>query len=261
MIPLAVALGVGVGISLGLLGGGGSILAVPALVYLLGRSVHEAVPASLLVVGSASATGAISYLRTGTVPWRTATLFGIVGMGGSFAGAYLNHRLADDALLLGFALLMTAAAVTMLRQAPAMQACHSEETCDEMWRRRWGLVAGAGIGAGFLTGLFGVGGGFIIVPALVLLLKLPMRAAIGASLVIIVINSAARLLAHLSIIGEAGNPVSAAFAAGGIVGAAGGERLAQRTAGERLMRGFAYLVLAVAMFVFAQVMLVGQVVS
>lgn len=196
MVLLAGLIGVLIGISLGSLGGGGSILAVPALVYVLDRPIQEAVPTSLLVVAVTSAAGAISHLRAGRIPWRTASVFAFTGVGGSLLGAYVNHRLSEDLVLLGFVVLMAGAATAMLRRAGVEQSAVDEGVFNDPWRERLTVLLGAGAGVGFLTGLFGVAGGIVIVPTLVLVLDFSMRTAVGTSLLIVVINSAAGFLAH-----------------------------------------------------------------
>lgn len=252
-ILLALGAGVAIGVALGLLGGGGSILAVPALVYLLDQDVKTAVPTSLLVVGIASLTGVVEHTRDGDVRWKIATGFALPGVVTSFGGAWVNSRLDQDVLLLVFAAVMVVVAVHMLVSA--------DDGGDEGGRRFAGrsrlLVAGvAGAGVGFLTGLLGVGGGFLIVPALVLSLHLPMAVAVGTSLVVIVANSAAGFVAN-----RAGADldwvIAGAFIAGGLVGAIPGSRLAPRVDETRLRNSFAVFILAVAAFVAVQVTVLG----
>jgi uncharacterized protein len=255
MVVLAAGFGIVIGLSLGLLGGGGSILAVPALVYALGQPVQQAVTTSLLVVGSASLAGAISHVRAGHVPWRTGVLFGLAGVGGSFLGALVNHRLDQRLLLAAFAGFMVVTAVAMLRRAGASDRRAGAAGPTDPWRRLPVLLA-TGFGVGAVTGLFGVGGGFIIVPALVVLLRFPMPVAVGTSLVVIAINSATGFLAHLGF-GAIDPRVAVPFAAGGLAGAVAGQRLSARIPADRLTKAFAYLILAVAGFVAVQVLVMG----
>jgi hypothetical protein len=168
-------LGLGIGLLLGLLGGGGSILAVPALVFGAGVPLSEAVPISLLVVGISAVTALLPRLRHGHIAWRIAAIFGAAGAGAAFAGAAVNRLLNLRVVLVGFAVLMIAAGIRMLAE-------HTEHGGDcalpgggVNWRACLPKAIGAGLGVGFLTGLFGVGGGFLIIPALVLLLGLPIR--------------------------------------------------------------------------------------
>jgi uncharacterized membrane protein YfcA len=190
MALLALPFGLGIGLLLGLVGGGGSVLAVPVLVYVLDQPVKDATTESLLVVGSAALVGAVDHARIGRVQIRTALAFGAAGAIGAVGGTALNRLISGPALLLAFALLLVAAAVAMLlrREDPLAQGGNSS----------LGRVGAVGIGAGVLTGFFGVGGGFVIVPALVLLLGLPLTLAVGTSLLVITLSSAAALAAHLA---------------------------------------------------------------
>lgn len=253
MAIVAVGLGLLVGAFLGLLGGGGSILAVPALVYGLGQPVAQAVPTSLVVVGIAAAVGAVPRMRAGNVRWGVAGVFGGAGVATSFAGAWLNHRLPDDVVLIGFAVLMTVVGLRML----SGRGTTNVAVRDHITGGRWLAVVATGAGVGFLTGLFGVGGGFVIVPALVLVLGLPISAAIGTSLVVIVITAGAAFTAH---VGEADLNIAVvgAFTAGAVIAALAGGRLARHLDDQRLRRWFAALVLIVASGVAASVFLLDN---
>jgi uncharacterized membrane protein YfcA len=250
----ALGLGLVIGLLLGLLGGGGSILAVPALVYGVGMPLAAAVPTSLVVVGISSAAALIPRLREGQVQWRLAAVFGAAGASAAFAGAAVNRLLEPRVVLAGFAAMMVAAGVRMLREQTTVGGDCALPGGGINWRGCLPKAIGSGVVVGFLTGLFGVGGGFLIIPALVLLLGLPMTVAVGTSLVIIVINSVAGFIAH------AGNaaldyPVVGAFTAAAVVGSLAAARLASRLPAERLRRWFAYLVFAVAAFVVVQALI------
>lgn len=250
----ALGLGLLIGILLGLLGGGGSILAVPALVYGAGLSLHAAIPVSLLVVGISAATALLPRLRGGDIQWRIAAVFGTAGALAAFAGAAVNRLLDPRIVLGGFAVLMIAAGIRMLTgTAPTGGDC-ALPGGGVNWRGCLPKSIAAGAAVGFLTGLFGVGGGFLIIPALVLLLGLPMTAAVATSLVVIVINSAAGFLAHA---GDASLDyrIAVAFTAAAVLGSVAAGRLGRRVPTARLQRWFAYLVFAVAAFVIAQVLL------
>ncbi len=188
-VPLDLVLGFAIGLSLGLLGGGGSILTVPALVYLVGQSPQAAVTTSLAIVGGNSLIGAAFHGGQGTLNWKVAAIFGGAGMITAYMAAGLSKHFSSAALLVAFAVLMLVVAVLMLlrrgREGEAGQA------------RPWWVTLLAGAGVGLLTGILGVGGGFLIVPALVMLVGLPMYQAVGTSLIIIAANSAAGLLGHL----------------------------------------------------------------
>ena len=250
----ALGLGLAVGILLGLLGGGGSILAVPALVYGVGAPLAVAVPTSLLVVGVSSATAVLPRLRQRQVAWRIAGVFGAAGAGAAFAGAAVNRLLEPRVVLIGFAALMVAAGVRMLREQVPIGGDCALPGGGVNWRGCLPKAIGSGVVVGFLTGLFGVGGGFLIIPALVLLLGLPMTVAVATSLVIIVINSVAGFAAHA---GDAALDyrIALAFTAAAVVGSLASARVASRLPAERLRRWFAYLVFAVAAFVVAQALI------
>ncbi len=250
----ALVLGAIIGILLGLFGGGGSILAVPALVYGAGLPLAAAVPTSLLVVGISSATAVLPRLRARQIQWRIAGIVGGTGAAAAFTGAAVNRLLSPCAVLIGFAALMITAGLRMLRD-------HGDDGGDCAlpgggidWRGCLPKAIGAGIAVGFLTGLFGVGGGFLVIPALVLLLGLPMPLAVGTSLTIIVINSAAGFVAHA---GDAALDyrIAAAFTIAAILGSLAAGRIAIRLPADRMRRGFAYLVFAVAVFVAVQALI------
>lgn len=252
-MSVIVALGAGqaIGVALGLLGGGGSILAVPALVYLLDQDIKTAVPTSLLVVGIASLTGVVAHARDGDVRWRIAAGFAVPGVVTSFAGAWVNSRLDQNVLLLVFAGLMVLVALHML-----LSDDQKEDGRRFEGRARLLAVGFAGAAVGFLTGLLGVGGGFLIVPALVLTLHLPMAVAVGTSLVVIVANSAAGFVANSAGL-DLDWMIAGAFIAGGLTGAIPGSQLAPRLDDTRLRNGFAVFILAVAAFVVLQVTVLG----
>ncbi|GAB3001309.1 sulfite exporter TauE/SafE family protein [Amycolatopsis acidiphila] len=245
MLVAAALAGLLIGLALGLLGAGGSILAVPALVYAAGQPLASAIPASLLIVGVSSAAAVIPRLRAGTVRWPVALVFGAAGVPAAFAGAALGHLVPPRFLLLGFAVLMAVVAVRMLRKPTGTGTAACRTSGGHVnWRACLPKALAAGIAVGVLTGLFGVGGGFLIVPALTLLLGLDAGEAVATSLVIIVLNSAAGLAAH------AGAPLDwvtiGIFGGGAVLTALAGGRVARRLPADTIRRGFAYLVLVVA---------------
>ena len=232
------ALGFIIGLTLGLLGGGGSILTVPALVYVAGLSPQAAVTASLAIVGINSLAGASTHRAQGTLNWKVALVFGGAGMLAAYLSAGLSQLIPALALLIAFALLMlVVGGVMLLRRSAGEQAGAA---------RSWPVIAVTGVGVGVLTGFLGVGGGFLIVPALVMLVGLPMRQAVGTSLIIIAMNSLAGFLGHLG-----GPPtdlgVVAVFAAAGIAGALLGARLARRLNAAALRTAFAVFVIGLAL--------------
>lgn len=239
---LALPFGLGVGLLLGLLGGGGSILAVPVLVYVLGQPVKAATTESLLIVGTAALVGAGAYARSGRVQIRTGLAFGAAGAAGATAGTALNRLVSDRALLLAFALLLLAAAAAILRRPDARAPSGSLSLVR---------VAPAGLATGVLTGFLGVGGGFVIVPALVLLLGLPITLAVGTSLLVIALTSGAALASHLAS-GSIDWTIAVAFTGAAIAGALAGRRLSATVSAERLGQLFALLLVAIAVFLVAK---------
>lgn len=183
--------GLATGSLLGLLGGGGSIIAVPILVYGLGFEAKTAIGTSLIIVGLASLLAAWSHYRKHAVVVPTAMIFGAAGGLGSFAGSSFAQTIADSAQLILFAVVMAIVALLMLRH-PSIESDGDER------KIALPVVTLAGLGAGLLTGLIGVGGGFIIVPALTILLRMPIRLAIGTSLLVIGINSMIGAISYVS---------------------------------------------------------------
>lgn len=246
MIVTALLLGLIVGALLGLVGGGGSILAVPALVYGVGLPLSEAIPSSLIVVGAASAVAVIPRLRRG-VNWRLAAIIGAAGVATAYLGALVNRLLDQKVLLVAFAVIMVVAGIRMfLTTKSAGGPCALPDGGTD-WRRCLPRALATGAVVGFLTGLLGVGGGFLIVPALTLVLGLPMSVTVGTSLVVIVINSIAGFTAHLDVSINWG--VTGAFAASAMVASLVAARLGRGLSDAILKRGFAVLVLVVAVYV------------
>ena len=239
LIGLALLVGASIGLTLGMLGGGGSILTVPALVYVLGLSAHDATTSSLVIVGLNAAFGAWLNCRRGPCMLRHALVFGGIGLGAAFLGARVSQYIPEVWLLTLFGSLMLIIGSMMLR--PKVQAKTDEQAIA------WPAVVMGGLGVGFLTGFLGVGGGFLIVPALVLLLHMPMRTAISSSLIVIALNSSAGILGHLqgshfdwTLIGL--------IISGGVVGNLLGTRFAQKVQVQTLQRSFAFFVIALGIF-------------
>lgn len=226
-----------IGLSLGLLGGGGSILTVPVFVYVLGYAAKPAIAMSLPVVGATSLVGAIGHWRAGNVNFRQALTFGIVAMVGAFAGARLAVLVSGVFQLTLLAVVMLGAALSMLRR-PIAQPPGSEPVS------RW-LVLLVGLGVGLLTGLVGIGGGFLIVPALVVLARVPMKQAVGTSLLVIAMNSASGFLGYL---GQVDVPWAfmAVFTAIAIGGILVGTYLVRFVSQQALKRSFAVFLLVMA---------------
>ncbi|MFE5259594.1 sulfite exporter TauE/SafE family protein [Streptomyces coelicoflavus] len=234
-----------VGLALGGLGGGGSVLAVPALTYLIGMPPAEAITASLIIVTLTSVTALTRHARDGNVVWRTGLLFAAAGIVPAMLAGTAAGHLPQAGLTIAFAAVAGVAALRMLRAAPAPAA-------GEVRPVRAG-AAGAGLGA--VTGLLGVGGGFLAVPVLTRVLNLPMRRAIGTSLLVITVNSIAALGARAGTGMHLDWAVIAPFTAAAILGAWDGKRYAQRLSGNTLQRVFAYALLAVAAFMLTDALI------
>lgn len=240
MTWLALLLATAIGLTLGLLGGGGSILTVPVLVYLLGVEAKSAIAMSLPIVGITSLVGAALHWRLRNVRLRTAAGFGMLTMVGAFAGARLSVLLTGTAQLMLLALVMLAAAASMLRRAPAVESADSAP--------RPALLVPIGLGVGILTGLVGIGGGFLVVPALVLLARVTMREAIGTSLLVIAMNAAAGFAGYLGTV-QIPWGFLAGFTAASVVGALIGTALASRVPQVMLRHAFAIFLVGVGGFV------------
>ncbi len=255
-IGITLLLGAVIGVLLGLLGGGGSILAVPALVYVLGLDIAQAIPMSLIVVGTASAVGALPKVRAGQVQWRLAAIFALAGIPGTVVGTAVGRHLPQAMLLIGFAVVMVVAGIRMLRDSGETGTACKVGNSGINWRRCASRSIPAGFLVGLLTGLFGVGGGFLIIPALVLLLGVEMPIAVGTSLLIIVANSAVGVISHLS---EAAIDwsITGAFVGTAIVGSLIAGHYGTKLDTGRLRHWFAYLVFAVAAYVLVDTVFLG----
>ncbi|MGD9589170.1 MAG: sulfite exporter TauE/SafE family protein [Pyrinomonadaceae bacterium] len=233
-----------IGVSLGLIGGGGSILTVPILVYFLGVTPHDAVGMSLAVVGATSLFGSYLHYRRDNVDLKSGLLFGAAGTAGAIVGSPLTKLVSPGMLLLIFGALMFVVAVSMLwrRRHDGDEVPHSPHPVQ-------GIAAGFGVGV--LTGFLGVGGGFLIVPALFYFGGLEMKKAIGTSLFVIFLNCVAGLIGHASQSTFEWRLTSVVIALA-VGGAAAGTVLSHRLAAHRLQRIFAFLVLGVGGFLIAK---------
>lgn len=237
-------LSVVIGLSLGLLGGGGSILTVPILTYVAGLDPKEAIAASLFVVGATSAFSAIDHARKGRVKWRTGLLFGAAGMAGAFGGGLLGGHIPGTILMVAFALMMVATSIAMIRGRRTMTAANESEL--PVFK-----VILEGLAVGLATGLVGAGGGFLVVPALALLGGLAMPVAVGTSLVVIALKSFAGLGGYLTTVSLDWGLVAAVTAAA-IAGSVIGSRLSGRIPEAAMSKGFGLFVLAMGVFVLVQ---------
>ncbi|MEV0156922.1 sulfite exporter TauE/SafE family protein [Micromonospora sp. NPDC050686] len=242
---LTVGLAVLIGISLGLLGGGGSILAVPLLVYVADLPAKEAIATSLLVVGVTSAVGVLPHARAHRVRWRTGLVFGVAGMTGAYAGGRLAEFVPAAVLLTGFAIMMLATAVAMIR---GRRSTEGKPVPHELPVPR---VILDGVVVGLVTGLVGAGGGFLVVPALALLGGLPMPVAVGTSLLVIAMKSFAGLAGYLSSV-QINWGLAAAVTAAAVVGSLLGGRLAGKIPADLLRQAFGWFVVVMGVFVLGQ---------
>ncbi len=241
-LALALILSGAIGVSLGMLGGGGSILAVPMLVYVAGVAAQDAVAMSLAIVGATSAIASVLHGQQGRLNYKVAAIFGGAGMVGAFIGAKFTHLVSNAVLLLLFAALMLVVGTLMLVRPQREPASASTPHTTSLPR-----VLLAGVGVGVVTGFLGVGGGFLIVPALVFFTALPMHVAVGTSLLVIAINSAAGFVGHL----DQGNipmALTVAFTVAAIAGTFVGARVAAYIPAQRMRRLFAGFVMLVALF-------------
>jgi len=265
MLWLSLIFGAVVGLSLGLTGGGGAIFAVPLLVYGLGVDAREAIAISLAAVGTTSFVGFLHRWTLGQVELRTGLLFAVAGMAGAPVGTWIAGFLPETVLLLSFAGLMVLVAVRMWQQAAHPPepgpACPTPDHVDGPTCQRDGagaliltsrcaiLLLMVGVLTGVLSGLFGIGGGFVIVPALVLFSSMSIHQAVGTSLMVIALVSVSGVGSQLWA-GHAISPVlTVLFVAGGIAGLFAGQRVGRRLSGPALQKVFVVAILAVAVFV------------
>lgn len=267
-VLIAIACGALIGLCLGALGGGGSILTVPILVSVLHVGPQSATSASLIIVGVTSVISAVAHARSGHVRWKAAAAFGVIGSITAFAGSVLNRAVDPQVLLLAFSVLMVIAAVAMLRRTTKSRCSQPDSLDSDSDELAGGATPGAvatatrpristaqatklavaALVVGFLTGFLGVGGGFLIVPALVLALGYPMPVAVGTSLVIIAITSAGAFCERL---GTASIPwqLVVPFTLAAIAGSFAGTTVGERISGTALTRSFAVLLIAIAGYV------------
>ena len=273
-VALGLAFGAVVGFSLGLTGGGGSIFAVPLLVYGLAVRPREAIGVSLAAVGATALVGGLRRLARGEVEVRTGLLFAAAGVLGAPAGSWLGRRVPEGVLLLLFAVLMVLVAVRMWVQASR----RPEETCAvravsgasadgdgpscrrdpegrlHLTSRCFAVLVVAGLATGVLSGLFGVGGGFVIVPALVLVTRMGIHRAVATSLLIIALVSASGVISSLAAARPLPLGLSGLFVLGGVGGMELGTLLGRRLGGPGLQKVFAAAMVAVAAFIILKIL-------
>lgn len=238
-----------VGLSLGLLGSGGSILTVPILIYLVGQSDKVAIASSLAIVGAIALFGALNYLRQGLVSMRFVVLFGVPGIAGTYAGALASSHVSGAIQLVVFAVIMGLASYSMLKPATVESgpAPNSQSVL---------VLVASGAGVGVITGFVGVGGGFLLVPALALLGGLRMHRAVGTSLAIIVLNSASGFYKHLDLLKSQHAAIDwriiGLFIGVGVVGSYAGTLLARRIQQAHLRRLFGWFLVAMCLYILVR---------
>jgi uncharacterized membrane protein YfcA len=240
-VLVAALFGLLIGATVGAVGGGGAVMAVPVLVYAVGLDIHEATTVSLAVVAAAAATGAVSQARRGAVCWTSAAWFAGSAAVGSVGGTLLNKAMDGDVLLVLFAAVMLLAARATWQRAGSPAAAIAG--CPEA---RAKVLVPVGLTVGAITGLVGVGGGFLIVPALAIGLSFGMREAMATSMVIIAIVSLCGLIAHLGAGNSFDTPIALAMGGATVVGAIAGPRLVAGLPARTLGRAFSLLVVGVA---------------
>lgn len=266
LYPLSIIFGVCVGFALGLTGGGGSLLAVPLLVYGLSMAPREAFGVSLAAVGATALVGVIPRIRAGQVEVGTGVLFAVAGMVGAPAGTWIAGRIPEAILLALFSLLMLVVAARMWNKSA--QAEMLGPVCDNQSRRpscertddgklkltsRCAFVLLiVGLLTGFLSGMFGVGGGFVIVPALVLFSGMPIHKAVATSLLVIVMVSISGVASHFAAGRGIPLEITGLFALGGVIGMALGGQLAKQLPAATLQKIFATGIVAVAVFIVSK---------
>ena len=241
-----------IGLSLGLIGGGGSILAVPILVYVMGLEAKTAIAMSLAIVGVVSLIGVIPHWQQGNVNLKTAINFTPPAMFGAFLGARIATWpfVTNTLQLVCFAVMMLIASYFMIRKPQKILGEHVELSVPEKERLKypWLAITAEGLGVGILTGFVGVGGGFAIIPALVLLGRIPMKEAIGTSLLIITFKSATGFIGYLNQVNINWN-LMLTFTTVAVLGVIGGAYCSAKIPGAKLQRAFGYFLMAIAIFI------------
>jgi uncharacterized protein len=248
MLIVAAMFAVLMGLTLGLLGGGGSILTVPILVYILKVPDKTAIAMSLLVVGTTSLVAMTSHARQGNVVWRTGLIFGAFGMVGAFLGGKIAHFIPGGVLLTLFALLMLVTGGAMLRPRKTAMV---ETPADDHKQLPVMKIALEGVVVGAVTGLVGAGGGFLVVPALALMGGLSMKRAIGTSLLVIAMKSFAGFASFASFV-QLDWTLFGVFTGASVLGTIGGTLLAKKIDASKLRTGFAVFVFVMAAGMISQ---------
>jgi len=252
---LSIPFGIAIGVVVGTVGGGGAILALPVLVYVLGEGVSPASTASLIVVAVGASVGAGSQARDGQLCWKVALAFSLPAAVGAYAGTLASAEVSARTLVLAFVPVMLLAAALTYRRGD--DASGVEDEADDCPDPAFVRAGASGIGVGVLTGCFGVGGGFLIVPALTMLLSLPMRRAIATSLAIITLTGLAALVSHLVEGAEPNWGLTLVLGGAAGIGALAGSSLGRRLHPRTLAHAFGVVVALVAVFLLVDVLFLG----
>jgi len=246
---LSLVIGSLIGLVTGLLGGGGSVLAVLALLYVFGESLSTAVSTSLAVVSATALVGVFLHARSGNVRVRTGLIVGTFSIVGAIAGTWLHHLVADRTVLLLFGILVIVVGIDMLRQDPSRRRAAAGRKMPG--RRHWLLLATMGLAVGVLAGFFGVSGGFLTVPALVLVAGLHPRHAVGTSLIVAVSSSFSGFLAHMQF-GTVDFKLAGLFVAGAMIGVFSGTALGGRLRERTLVKALGLFIVLVGIYTIAR---------
>ncbi len=243
-IILSLVFGSLIGLITGLLGGGGSILAVLVLLYVFGEDLSTVVSTSLAIVGASALVAVFLHNRSGNVRIRTGMIVGLFSIGGAIAGTWLHHLVADRLVLLLFGVLIIVVGLDMLRQRPSREQAASPRIPR---RKFWLLLAALGLVVGLLAGFFGVSGGFLVVPALVIVAGLHPRHAVGTSVLVAVLSSISGFLAHLHF-GTVDFKLAGLFVAGALVGVVSGTALGGRLRERTLIKMLGAFIIIVGIY-------------
>lgn len=250
IIAEALVIGLVIGAILGLIGAGGAIVAVPAFLYVFGFGALEATTASLAVVAASAASGAIPRWRRGQIDLRHGWVVWALGIPGTFAGSQLAQIIAPAVIVIGFAMVMVGAAVAMWRKSSGTSPTHPR-------RRPWWVLLSVSLGIGLLTGLFGVGGGFLIVPALVLVFGFSFALAAGTSLLVIALNSLTALAFKFETWGDIEWTIPMLVVIGGLIGSFLAARFHSAIPQRALERGFAIALITLAIWMGIDTLLIS----
>jgi uncharacterized membrane protein YfcA len=250
MLVVGLLLATLIGVSLGLLGGGGSILTVPTLLYVFKLPAREAIATSLLVVGTTSVAALVPHARAGRVQWKTGAVFGLASMIGAYTAGRFAKMIPESVLLLGFGAMMVATAVAMMRPKKRDDGAKTEQVEAPSKLPVFKILA-EGLVVGAVTGLVGAGGGFLVVPALVLLGGLPMGQAVATSLMVIAMKSFAGFAGYAGSV-SIHYSLAAMVTVAAVLGSVAGGALVSKVHPDALRKGFGWFIVVMSIFVLGQ---------